>query len=361
MGTELQRRDADTRLPLWSARALLQDPELVWTVHSDESGAGADILTANTFRTHARSLAAAGADADAAELTAQAVGLAHRAAAVPRREIFVAGSLSPLEDCYRPDLAPDDAALAREHGAQARLLAAAGVDLILAETHNSIREAEAALRAAKATGVPVAVSLVTDGAGRLLSGEPIEEAAARLVALSPDAIGINCVPATRVYGELDAAEGGRGRSAADRVRQPRASGGREGLELQRGARAGGLRRGGRALDRAGRADRRRLLRHDAGAHARGQADAGREAGGGSIVHSAVILSDSEGSVFAESISAPSILSDERKDPGRPGRLLRCGRSVLQDIRRESMREVDAVRHRRCSSAERDPSSLRSSG
>ena len=203
MGTELQRRDADTRLPLWSARALLQDPELVWTVHSDESGAGADILTANTFRTHARSLAAAQADVDAAELTALAVGLAHRAAAVPRREIFVAGSLSPLEDCYRPDLAPDDAALAREHGAQARLLAEAGVDLILAETHNSIREAEAALRAAKATGVPVAVSLVTDGAGRLLSGEPIEEAAARLVALSPDAIGVNCVPAARMYGELE--------------------------------------------------------------------------------------------------------------------------------------------------------------
>ena len=37
MGTELQRRDADTRLPLWSARALLEDPELVWTVHADSS------------------------------------------------------------------------------------------------------------------------------------------------------------------------------------------------------------------------------------------------------------------------------------------------------------------------------------
>jgi len=202
MGTELQRRDADTRLPLWSARALLQDPELVWTVHSDEAGAGADILTANTFRTHARSVAAAGTSADATALTSEAVGLAHRAAAVPRREIFVAGSLSPLEDCYRPDLAPDDAALAREHGAQAGLLAAAGVDLILAETHNSIREAAAALRAAKATGVPVVVSLVTDGAGRLWSGEPIEEAAARLAALAPDAIGVNCVPAARVYEDL---------------------------------------------------------------------------------------------------------------------------------------------------------------
>lgn len=207
MGTELQRRDADTRLPLWSARALLQDPELVWTVHADEAAAGADILTANTFRTHRRSIRAAGAEADAAALTAEALGLAHRAAAVPRRDIFVAGSLAPLEDCYRPDLAPDDRALAREHGEQARALAAAGADLILAETHNSIREAEAAVRAAKATGLPVAVSLVTDGKGRLLSGETIEDAAARLVALEPDAIGINCVPAARVVFELDRLKG----------------------------------------------------------------------------------------------------------------------------------------------------------
>jgi S-methylmethionine-dependent homocysteine/selenocysteine methylase len=93
------------------------------------------------------------------------VQLAHQAAALPGRDIFVAGSLSPLEDCYRPDLVPDDAALAREHGAQARFLAEAGVDLILAETHNTIREAVAAVRAAKATGVPVFVSLVTDGKG----------------------------------------------------------------------------------------------------------------------------------------------------------------------------------------------------
>jgi homocysteine S-methyltransferase len=76
------------------------------------------------------------------------------------------------------------------------------VDLILAETHNTIREAEAAVRAAKATGVPVVVSLVTDGAGRLLSGETLEDAAAALVPLSPDAIGINCVPAARLAQDL---------------------------------------------------------------------------------------------------------------------------------------------------------------
>jgi S-methylmethionine-dependent homocysteine/selenocysteine methylase len=203
MGTELQRRDADTTLPLWSARPLLRDPELVWTVHGDEVGAGADILTANTFRTHARSLAKGGLGERSGELTARAVQLAHQAAAAPGREVLVAGSLSPLEDCYRPDLAPDEASLEAEHGAQARFLADSGVDLILAETHNSIREARAALAAAKATGLPAILSLVTDGEGKLLSGETIDEAARALHPLRPDVLGINCVPAARLADDLE--------------------------------------------------------------------------------------------------------------------------------------------------------------
>ncbi|HEY2797390.1 MAG TPA: homocysteine S-methyltransferase family protein [Thermoanaerobaculia bacterium] len=217
MGTELQRRDADTTLPLWSARALLTDPELVWTIHSDEAASGAEILTANTFRTHARTLAKAQVGERAAELSALAIRLAHQAASqrdaslrdtslrdtsLRGGEIFVAGSLSPLEDCYRPDLAPDTGSMEREHASQARFLADAGVDLILAETHNSIREARAAAEAAKATGLPFVVSLVTDGKGRLLSGEPIADAASTLAALSPDALGINCVPAASLSVDL---------------------------------------------------------------------------------------------------------------------------------------------------------------
>src|SRR5215470_15173622 len=78
MGTELQRREANTALPLWSARPLVEDPELVWTIHGDEVAAGADILTADTFRTHARSLAKGGLAERASELSALAVRLAHQ-------------------------------------------------------------------------------------------------------------------------------------------------------------------------------------------------------------------------------------------------------------------------------------------
>ena len=56
-------------------------------------------------------------------------------------EIFVAGSMSPLEDCYSPELVPSDGELWIEHAEMARDLAGAGCDLLLVETMNTIREA----------------------------------------------------------------------------------------------------------------------------------------------------------------------------------------------------------------------------
>jgi S-methylmethionine-dependent homocysteine/selenocysteine methylase len=203
MGTELQRRGADTRLPLWSGRALVESPELVSAIHKDEVAAGAEILTANTFRTHRRTLAKAGLRSRSRELTLLAVRLAREAAEEAGREVFVAGSLSPLEDCYRPDLVPDKAALESEHRDQAEALAASGVNAILLETHNTVRELVAAARAARATGLPFVASMVTDGTGRLLSGETVGEAAGALLPLGPDAISINCVPARHLAADLE--------------------------------------------------------------------------------------------------------------------------------------------------------------
>ncbi|HEU5249227.1 MAG TPA: homocysteine S-methyltransferase family protein [Thermoanaerobaculia bacterium] len=202
MGTELQRRGANTRLPLWSAWALVEVPELVSAIHRDEVSGGAEVLTANTFRTHRRTLEKGGLGARAGELTALAVRLAREAAGEVGREVLVAGSLSPLEDCYRPDLVPEDDALSREHHEQAERLAAAGVDLILLETHNTVRELAAAARAARASGLPIVASMVTNGSGRLLSGEPIEDAVRAVEPLGPAALSINCVPARRLGFDL---------------------------------------------------------------------------------------------------------------------------------------------------------------
>ena len=202
MGTELERRGARAGLPLWSAWALIESPEVVLAIHRDAAAAGAEILTADTFRTHHRNLAKESLAHRSAELTRTAVLLAREVAAAAERQVFVAGSLSPLEDCYRPDLTPSGEDLEREHAMQAEALASAGVDLILVETQNSVRELSAATRWAKATGLPVIASMITDGRGRLLSGEPIEDAAASLASLHLDALSINCVPAREVAPDL---------------------------------------------------------------------------------------------------------------------------------------------------------------
>ncbi|MDX1650796.1 MAG: homocysteine S-methyltransferase family protein, partial [Myxococcota bacterium] len=176
-------------------------------VHARYVEAGVDALTANTFRTQARTLAGAGRDpgADAA-WTAQAVGLARRAAdeAPSGRRVFVLGSAPPLEDCYAPARVPPDDALAREHARHAANLVAAGVDAILVETMNCVREAVAALRAAREAGVEAWVSFVCWEGDRLLSGEPLAEALDAVAPLAPLLVGVNCLPPRAVPGCLPA-------------------------------------------------------------------------------------------------------------------------------------------------------------
>ena len=198
-GTELNRRGVDTGLPLWSANALLNDQSarILQEIHEDYLRAGADIITTNTFRTHRRALAPSGNAHRARELTRRAVDIARAAISnvssdTPR---FIAGSISTLEDCYRPDLVPRDDELRAEHSERVQHLVECGVDLILIETINSIREAEVMVKLAVAESIPVVVSFVCNRDGRILSGESVGDAARAILPLGISAIGVNCGPA----------------------------------------------------------------------------------------------------------------------------------------------------------------------
>lgn len=191
MGTELLRRGADTGLPLWSARALAECPETVRAVHADYVQAGADIITTNTFRTTPRTFRKASLPDASARLTAEAVRLAREARA--GRDILVAGSIAPLEDCYHPECVPPDADLEREHSLHAERLAAAGADFLLAETMTTLREARAVCRAACATGLETAISFVCRGDGRLYGGDPLEDAVQAVADEGAAAVSLNCM------------------------------------------------------------------------------------------------------------------------------------------------------------------------
>lgn len=198
LGTELERRGASCALPLWSARPLLERPDLVLAIHREHAAAGAEILTANTFRTQRRTLAHAGLADRAAELTSLALSLAQRAAreageGSPNRRLFVAGSIAPLEDCWHPERVPADDALAGEHAAHAHHLADAGAELLLVETMGTIREAVAAASAARSTGLPTWVGFTCAPGARLLSGEALADALGAVLEIGPQAVLVNCL------------------------------------------------------------------------------------------------------------------------------------------------------------------------
>jgi len=193
-GSEVLRRKIDSEVNLWAVGPLLNAPELLRGIHETYIAAGADILTTATFRTTPRALAQVGMEDQAADLTHRAVEVALEACSRSRhgRPVLVAGSLAPLGDCYDPDAVPPDDELVEGHAIHAQTLAQAGVDLILVETMNTVREARAALVASLQTGMPVWVSLTCQPGGKLLSGEPLKTALDQLLQLSPSALLVNC-------------------------------------------------------------------------------------------------------------------------------------------------------------------------
>lgn len=181
MGTELSRRGVPAPLPAWSAHALDVAPEVVAAIHRDYAAAGATVHTANTFRTKRRSVGARWK-----ELTLRAVGIARDSVGQGK----VAGSLAPLEDCYRPDLSPDLASR-DEHRELAEALAEAGVDLLLCETFPSAVEARVAVEEAVRTGVETWVALLPMG------DMVLREAARACIGAGATAVLVNCVAASR--------------------------------------------------------------------------------------------------------------------------------------------------------------------
>jgi S-methylmethionine-dependent homocysteine/selenocysteine methylase len=196
MGTEILHHGVATTLPLWSAEALLTHPEVVQRIHEEYVRAGADILITDTFRTTPRAFAKVGRSAEEARNAALlACRLARRAVEYVQasRDVYVAGSIAPLEECYSPELTPPDDALEREHLQTAQLLKEGGVDFLLLETMITKRETLAAARAAKSVDMPFAVSFCTNEQGDLLGGDPLEQVVAEVERFDPLFTGVNCV------------------------------------------------------------------------------------------------------------------------------------------------------------------------
>ena len=203
IGTEILRRGSN-----WASHHIQSDPDLNRAIHADYIAAGADVITTNTFQLSQRSFQNHFNDQDqmraigalelagrAAELIAGAVELAREARdAAGCAEVSIAGSMTTLEWCFRPDLTPDEDAMRREYREMVEVFRDAGADLILFETFNKVSEARIALEAAREAGMPAWMGFVSDAAGLLLSGETMADVARGLEHLPCEAMLINCCP-----------------------------------------------------------------------------------------------------------------------------------------------------------------------
>ncbi len=236
MGQELIRRGAPRSGELWSAWAMLENPELVSGVHADYVAAGCDVLTTNTYATFADRLVEHGLGERAEELTRHAGVLARQAADAADRPVLVAGSLPPLRGSYSPDPDGTYEELRDEYLVMVGQLAD-HVDLFLCETMGALHEARAATDAARTAGLPVWVAYTMQGGDglHLLDGTSFTEAADRVEA---DAHLLNCSPPEQVTAALpllrDATDGPIGAYANAFHGMPKGWKGRQGDALPEG-------------------------------------------------------------------------------------------------------------------------------
>ncbi|MCL2347866.1 MAG: homocysteine S-methyltransferase family protein [Planctomycetaceae bacterium] len=189
-GTQLQLRglDVGAHPDIWN----LTDPAKVEEVAKAYIAAGSQIILTNTFGATRFTLKKHGFDDKVAEVNRAGVEISKRATAGTPAKVFASvgptgvmlmmGNVKP-EELY-------DAFLE-----QATAQAAAGADGIVVETMSDPAEAAQAVRAAKTTGLPVAVSLVFDSGkdkDRTMMGTTPEKAVQLMTDAGADIIGSNC-------------------------------------------------------------------------------------------------------------------------------------------------------------------------
>ncbi len=201
LGTELDRRGLDLHDPLWSARALVESPDLIRDVHAAYFDAGADVATSSSYQASFEGFAARGLGREAtAALFRRSVELAREAASAATGRRLVAASVGPYGAFlgngaeYTGDYDRDEAGLVEFHVPRLEALAEAAPDLFAVETIPSIVEAGALVRALeRVPEVPAWMSFSCRDGARLCDGTPFERAIeAATSSPSVVAVGVNC-------------------------------------------------------------------------------------------------------------------------------------------------------------------------
>lgn len=212
LATELEARGCDLSDKLWSARLLLDNPDLIRQVHLDYYWAGADCCISASYQATIAGFMGRGlSETEAVDLLRLSVRLVEEARnqfwSIPahrtgRLRPIVAASVGPygaaLADGseYTGDYDLDEDELVDWHRQRWHILAESGADILACETIPSHSESRALARlAAETPQMPVWVSFSCRDGKHINDGIPIADCAAHLDGVKQVvAVGINCTP-----------------------------------------------------------------------------------------------------------------------------------------------------------------------
>ena len=184
MGTQLQERglaDAGELPELLN----FSHPDDIAAIHAAYVAAGAEVITTNTFGANRLKLEG---EASVADVYAAAAKCA-RAAGAP----YVAGDIGPTGALLEPMGTMTFSEAYDVFAEQVDAVVAAGCDVVLIETMADLREAKAALLAAKEhCDLPIFVTMTFGEDGRTFLGTSPAVAAEVLSSMGAHAVGLNC-------------------------------------------------------------------------------------------------------------------------------------------------------------------------
>ncbi len=230
MATELESRGADLNDPLWSAKVLLETPELIEQVHYDYFAAGADVAVSASYQATFEGFADRGIDRkDARDLLHLSVQLARdardrfwsiadhhagRAAPLVAASIGCYGAYLADGSEYRGDYGLSARKLLEFHRPRVEVLADSGADLLAFETVPCAIEAEAIVRLLEEVpDIPAWISFSCCDEAHVSHGEPLVDC----VGITNDAssciaVGVNCTAPKYISPLLHSIEGTTTRS-----------------------------------------------------------------------------------------------------------------------------------------------------
>ena len=162
-GTEIARRGITIHGDrTWSANANMLFPDQVRNIHQDYIRAGAEIITTNTFSTSRNTLVIDELSEQTEEINKQSVKLAMdaRENCDAEQTVLIAGSVAAFEPFKGyVEISHSYEEILEDYQEQIRILAEAGVELIVLEMFFRTIDLRAAVAAATETGLPIWVGL----------------------------------------------------------------------------------------------------------------------------------------------------------------------------------------------------------